>query len=360
MIYFLSVIPTVGPAVIRKLRENIYPLSDLLRLPDSFLKGIGLTERQTEAVRAASGQIGRIMDEADRCAERGIRIVTAADPDFPERLLRIPSPPEILFCLGELPPDSVPTAAVIGSRNATNYGLRMAGFIAGELAKAGVAVISGMALGVDGAAHRGALKEGGKSYAVLGNGVNICYPKDNFDIYTAMSGGAGGILSEYAPGTDSLRQNFPARNRIIAGLSDVLIVAEARGLKSGSQITVNDALEQGKDVFAVPGRITDPLSRGCNDLIKNGASILTSPDDVLEAIGLKRNGCLLPRKADVARLSPEEKKIYEMLDEEPCFTASIIERTALSPGAVMRILLKLELDGLITQLSGNYYAAVLK
>lgn len=150
------------------------------------------------------------------------------------------------------------------------------------------------------------------------------------------------------------------RNRIIAALSDILIVAEARGVKSGSQITVNFALEQGKEVFAVPGRITDPLSRGCNDLIKSGASILTSPDDVLESFGILREGRLTIEKKSPAGLNAEQKKVFDILDAEPMFLEDIILKTEMDTGKVMSILLTLELDGLIVQTSGNYYSASLK
>lgn len=356
MIYFLTRLPGMGPASIRKIRDAAGPLSTLFDLDDLCFLSCGFNEEQLRLFRIYSERTEDILNELDACEKRGIRFITEKEKEWPVKLSCIPSPPLYLFYAGELPENKRPCAAVIGSRNATSYGIRMAEFISAELAKEGIDIISGMAVGIDGAAHRGALNAGGKSYAVLGNGVNICYPKENYDIYVRMGQeGGGGLISEYPPGAKSLASHFPSRNRLISGLADVLIVTEARGVKSGSQITVNDALDQGKDVFALPGRITDPLSRGCNDLIKNGAFILTSPSDILEVLGVRKNGKLIPPKKSPAALTAEQKTVYDILDAESCFPDTIIHKTGLDPGKVMSILLKMELDGIITQASGNYY-----
>jgi len=361
MVFFLSKIPCIGSAAVRKLKETILPLSDVLKLDRLFLLAAGLSELQSDALKKCSGMMESVPAEMENAEKSGIRFLMAGEPGWLERLNHIPYPPAYIFFKGDLPPDDVPSVSIVGSRNATNYGIRMAEYAAGELARKGICIVSGMAAGIDSAAHRGALSADGKSFAVLGNGVNICYPKENYDIFEKMGeGGCGGIISEFPPGTPALPSHFPMRNRIIAALSDILIVAEARGVKSGSQITVNFALEQGKEVFAVPGRITDPLSRGCNDLIKSGASILTSPDDVLESFGILREGRLTIEKKSPAGLNAEQKKVFDILDAEPMFLEDIILKTEMDTGKVMSILLTLELDGLIVQTSGNYYSASLK
>ncbi|MDQ0153299.1 DNA processing protein [Moryella indoligenes] len=296
--------------------------------------------------------------QLERLSAAGIRFLTPEDRLWPERLSHMPDPPRWLYFRGTLPEAALPAVAVIGSRNATNYGKRMAEFISGELAKKGVGIVSGLADGIDGAAQCAALQAGGRSYGVLGCGVNICYPRENYELFTALCGGqCGGVISEFPPDSPSKAWHFPDRNRIISALGDVLAVIEARGFRSGSMITVGYALDQGKEVFAVPGRITDPMSRGCNALIQSGATILSGPNDILDYIGLQRSRRLPPKKHSSAGLSPEEKRIFHMLGEEPCFLENIIQKTGLPAGSVMSTLLKLELEGFIEQPSGNFYCA---
>ncbi len=220
-------------------------------------------------------------EEAERdLLSRGLSFVSLEDPEYPERLRAIPDMPLGLYYKGRLPDPEKPSAAVIGSRRADRYGLDQAGRFASALASQGVSVISGMALGVDGAAGRAALRAGGDSFAVLGSGADVCYPPGNRDLYDLLSG-RGGILSEYMPGTPARPGLFPPRNRIISGLSDLILVIEARG-GSGTLITTDYALAQGKEVFALPGRVTDPLSEGCNRLIAQGASMALEPGDLTE------------------------------------------------------------------------------
>jgi DNA processing protein len=359
MLWFLSELSSFGPSSVRKLKESVAHLADILSMDDLMLVTAGLNENQVSAIRGSSEKVKDIPEKMKQFEQLGIRFLIPEDKEWPARLSRIPDPPNGIFVYGMVPDDSTPAVSMIGSRNATNYGTRMSEFFSGEFARKGISVISGMAVGIDGSSQRGALKAGGKSFAVLGNGVNICYPKENYDIYRIMSEGKkGGIISEFPPGTPPLRYHFPARNRIIAALSDILIVVEAGGIKSGSQITINFALSQGKDIYAVPGRITDPLSRGCNDLLKNGAAVLTTPDDIYEAIGMIRERKLIVPEKKTADFNEEEKKIYGILGVEPHFVDDIVRLTSLPPGKVMSILLKLELDGFVVQTSGNYYAAV--
>ncbi len=299
-------------------------------------------------------EAGRYLEYLSR---RGIRFLIPEDSDWPRRFSALSDPPQWLFVRGMLPPEDMPTAAVIGCRNASIYGLRMAEYIAGELARNGVGIVSGMAAGIDCSAQMAAVTAGGFTFGVLGSGVNLCYPAENYELFSDLSEGRyGGILSEYLPDSEPLKWHFPERNRLIAALGDHLVVIESRGPKSGSQITVNCALDQGKTIFAVPGRITDPLSRGCNDLIRDGAAILTSPRDILDHIGLQSCGCLPGEAHGQEDLSPEEQLILSMLTEKPCLPDAILRKTGLSAGKIMSILLNLELRGLILQTSPNYYA----
>ena len=300
-----------------------------------------------------------VFSEAERylagLSDQGIRFLTPEHPDWPSRFAALSDPPEWLFVRGSLPPETVPSVSVIGSRNATSYGLRMAEYIAEELGRQGVSVISGLAAGIDCAAQTAAVTAGGRSYGVLGCGVNICYPSENYEL---SEKGQGGIISEFPPDTPPVKMNFPDRNRLIAALGDVLVVVESRGPKSGTQITVGQALDQGKNVFAVPGRITDPLSRGCNELIREGASILTSAGDLLEYIGLKASRCMPDLRKTKRKLGAEERRVLRILKEKPCFPDVIIRETGLPADRVITLLLDLELNGLVSQTSTNYYTAL--
>ncbi len=362
ILYWLSSVALAGRKVIRTILDNVDPLSDLFELDSQAYALLELPEPLQAELRDPE----RAEEETRRALERdrdlGIRFVTREDPDWPAKLSLIPDPPLWLHVRGTLPAPSEQTAAIIGSRGADTYGLRMAEFTARELAVRGISVVSGMAEGIDGAAQKEALLAGGKSYAVLGCGVNICYPNANYELFRTLSeGGKGAVISEFAPGTPPSQWHFPDRNRLIAGLSDCLIVVEARGPKSGSQITVGCALDQGKEVFAVPGRLTDPLSRGCNELIRNGASIMSSPDDVLSFLGMQRTGVLPPGKETVSGLLPEEKKVYDLLSStDPRSLERLQSSSALTPGILMDILLKLELRGLAVRTIGDYYLAAAK
>ncbi len=214
--------------------------------------------------------------------EKRIHFVWAGDPEFPRRLRNIPDPPFALYYRGRLPQEEGTSVGIVGARMASPYGREQARRFAVELAQGGIQIISGMAHGVDGIAGRGALEVSDASFAVLGCGVDICYPKENRDLYEALCE-RGGVISEYRPGTEPEARLFPPRNRIISALSDALLVVEARE-RSGTLITVDCALEQGKDVFAVPGRICDARSTGCNELIRQGAGIAVSPKALLEEL----------------------------------------------------------------------------
>lgn len=281
-----------------------------------------------------------------------IKELTLFDDAYPERLRYIPDAPKTLYVLGEIPDDTVPTVGIIGARGATEYGLRLARQFAAVLASRGIGIISGMAYGVDSEGHKGAIDAGGRTWAVLGNGLNICYPPSNFALSEKIVQ-SGGLISEYPLDTPPLPRHFALRNRIIAGLSDVILVMEARE-RSGTAITVGHALDQGKQVFALPGKITDPLSAGCNQMIAQGAQILTSVDDVLTYFSLKpTTKTRMPDKN--VRLSQNEKKVLEVLQTESVHLQQIFEKTQLPLQQLTEILLKLEIEGLAESPVSSYY-----
>lgn len=223
-----------------------------------------------------------LLKEYEKLNEQGIRFATVYDEDYPERLKAIDKPPYALYCIGELPKDDVPTVAIIGARNCTEYGTFIANAFGSALASEGIGIVSGMAVGVDGIAQRAAINSNGITYAILGSGVDVCYPETNRKLYTSIKE-HGGIISSFPPGTTPQKRFFPERNRIVAGLADLVLVVEAK-LKSGTGITVDMALKMGKDVYAVPGRITDRLSDGCNMLLRQGAGIALSPEDIVREL----------------------------------------------------------------------------
>lgn len=273
-----------------------------------------------------------------------VRELTPLDKDYPERLRQISNPPGTLYVKGSLPPDDMPTVAIIGSRTSTEYGLDVARTFGRVLASQGIGIVSGMALGADSAGQWGALEGNGHTFAVLGCGINICYPARNYRLYDEILRSSGGIMSEVPLDSPPLPKQFASRNRIISALSDVVIVIEARE-RSGTFITVNNALEQGKQVFALPGRITDPLSKGCIQLIKEGAEILTSPEDVLEYLHLKTQGEQILFGKDTSNLTPEQKAVYEILTTDSVHLDTLVSKCRMPVPELTPILLELEILG---------------
>ena len=313
-----------------------------------------LSAEQKEEFLAKKAHPELIQREYEALRWQGIRMITREDADYPLRLKNIHEAPFGFFLRGSLPDESAVAVAMVGARKATSHGKYMAEKLAAELAGLGIAVISGLAEGIDGSSHRGCLSGGGKTYAVLGCGIDGCYPLFHEKLRDEILV-SGGVISEYAPGMPGLPANFPLRNRIISGLSDLVLVVEARQ-KSGSLITVERALEQGREVMAVPGRPDDPLSEGCNSLLKQGAGLCTCADDILEQLELIKvpAGQDLTPKA-VPNLSPDEQKIYDLISPEPVHAEVIMSGSGLSAADVWYILMKLELQGLVRSLSSGYY-----
>lgn len=301
-------------------------------------------------------------DEYMELDRLGLKFMSRENSAFPTRLLEISDPPNGLFYRGNLPDGKRPAVAIVGSRNCSIYGREMSLKLGRELAASGIDIISGMAAGIDGYAHRGALNGGGRTYAVLGCGAEKCYPSSNIDIYRRIPE-QGGVLSEYGPGTPAFAGNFPRRNRLISGLSDAVLVVEARE-KSGTSITVDMALEQGRDIFAIPGRVTDELSSGCNRLIRQGARLVTDTEDVIAELA-SHYGYLVDRRgkgdtgADIMlkslNLSISENTVYKLLDMTPRSVGELAERADMEVAEVMSVLGLLELKELASPACSGMY-----
>jgi len=346
--------------------------------PGEVLLTDGITREQAETLR------NKDLGEADRilgaCAEQNLRILTMGDAEYPVRLRSIYDPPCVLYLRGRLPTmDEEPAIAVVGTREATPYGLRTAEQMGFGLAEAGAVVVTGLARGIDSAAAQGALRAGGTPVGVLGCGIDVVYPKENRWLYEDVAA-AGALVSEYPPGTEPSASHFPARNRIMSGLSVAVLVVEAPP-HSGALITAGAALEQGRDVFAVPGQIDAENSWGCNRLIREGAGLAAEPWDILREYAEAFPGKLktperrapeplgeLPRDRDEAQpmkptlrlseagLTDDQTALLRILGDEPMLVDDLIEATQLPARRVLSALTMLEVDGYAVPCGGKRYA----
>ena len=288
----------------------------------------------------------------ERFMGQNIQMFPIGSRQYPQRLKNISQPPYAIFCKGSMP-DARKSVGIVGARMCSEYGRSIATKLGKMLAGKDVQVISGMALGIDSASHAGALQGKGSTFAVLGCGCDICYPKNARNLYENIQI-SGGILSEYPPGTEPLPYRFPERNRIISALSDCLVVVEAKK-KSGSLITADAALEQGKDVYAVPGRFGDALSEGCNALIGQGAGIIYDLDIFLQNLGYLPEKNAETTKIKNISLDKNEQLVYGMVDLHPKYINYIIEETGLDLLTVLHSLDKLKRYGLVQETFQNYF-----
>ena len=323
-------------------------------MQDCTASGIRFTMAEVDSI-CMSKDTAKIQTNYAKLKKSGIYFVSREDERYPNKLRFIYDAPFALYVRGRLPKDGDKLLAVVGARECSPYGKEMAKYLAAAVAKEGIAVISGLARGIDAYAHEGALICGGITYGVLGCGIDICYPKENINLYMEMHK-EGGLLSEYAPGVQPIAGNFPMRNRIISGLSDGILVIEAKQ-KSGSLITVDMGLEQGKNIYALPGRATDRASEGCNNLIKMGAKLVTSPKDILEDFMPNYEQTMDELKKNNKLLETNGKIVYACLSLEPIHIEEIAVKTGLSMDLLMEQLLLLELRGFIKQTMKNYYVA---
>jgi DNA processing protein len=345
----LSLVPGLGSRAFRALLSSFglpqkifeAPAAQLARAVPEVLAHSILARNRESAVRRALDWVSR----------PGRAIITLADPDYPRQLLEIPDPPALLYVEGNAALLSSRALAVVGSRNATPQGSANAEAFARVLSEAGLTIVSGMALGIDSAAHRGGLAGRGGTIAVLGTGADIVYPKQNESLAAEIAA-HGALISEFALGTRAISGNFPRRNRLISGLASGCLVVEAAH-PSGSLITARLAAEQGRDVFAIPGSIHSPLSKGCHALIKQGAKLVESAQDVLEELGVL--------VSPVPPLAPAPGSDHDLLPHmgfDPCDIDTLVGRSGLTVEVVSAMLLQLELEGKVGSLPGGLYQRV--
>jgi DNA processing protein len=323
------------------------------RTPSDRVQAAGIGPALAAAMRRFPW-VHTLRAEQQRVAEAGLSVIVWGDPDYPAPLQQISSAPPVLYVRGQLEREDVQAVAIVGSRRATAYGEAVARELAGELARRGLTIVSGLARGIDAAAHAGAIEAGGRTLAVLGSGLDQLYPPEHRALADAVAG-AGALLTEFPLGTPPLRLHFPQRNRIISGLSLGVVVVEA-GLGSGALITADHALDQGREVFAVPGRVHARYSEGSNRLIKAGAKLVESWEDVLaELIPSLKPSRRKTRVKPPPTLSADEQHVYEALGDGPLHIDAIIVATGLGGGRVASVLVELEMRGVIRQVKGKVF-----
>ncbi len=364
-------VPGVGAISFRKLLNIFESPEQVFAAPEYRLKAIpGLAEKTIRNI-LHFGFPDYVKKELEALEREQVHLLTWDDPDYPEQLRNIFDPPPVLYIKGRLPHSHELMIAVVGSRKSSTYGRGVAENLCRELSVKGITVVSGMARGIDSAAHWGTLKAGGQTVAVLGCGVNVIYPPENARLYYEILE-RGVIISEFPMSAKPDRGNFPARNRIISGMSLGTVVVEA-GLRSGALITADMALEQGRDVFAVPGNINSACSQGTNRLIKQGASLAEHADDVLNALPVEISREIQkdlqqelefasekpspqPAAAEIASLEGHEKSVFELLGQEPLHIDEISTQTQLPSGTISATLIMLEMKNLIRQNAGKMFS----
>ncbi len=352
--YWLTNIKNIGNKKISILLKKFENPAEVYFAGEKKLENIFGIKKEDICNILTSKDEYKIKKEVEFLKEKNIKFIYYGSLDYPEKLFNIYDPPYSFYIKGSLPKPEIETIAIIGARNCTEYGKIVAKEIAFKLSGMGVQIISGMARGVDSSAQWGAINNNGKCFAVLGSGIDVCYPKENKDLYLETMN-SGGVISEYSLGSKPDSWRFPHRNRIISGLADKLIVVEAKE-KSGTCITVEYALEQGKDVYAVPGRVNDPLSQGCNRLIKQGANILTDIKDVLYEYGdIVEEGpdFSVNRKYPIAK---DLEVLYSCVYLLPKSLHDIIEESGMETKDVINGLMRLEFMDLIHEPIKNYYS----
>lgn len=349
-------IPGLGNVAAKKLLERFGTPQGIFAATRSELmsvKGVRKAVARTIANQEWGSDPEKVLETVENS---GARLIPYGDPVYPSPLREIHDPPFLLYAKGQDIPAGLTMIAVVGSRNPTPYGSRAARELAQGLARRGVGVVSGMARGIDAAAHWGCLEGLGYTVAVMGTGIDVIYPASNRKLFERVAQ-KGTIISEFPPGTPPEPKNFPIRNRIISGMSKAVLVVEATK-KSGSLITAASALNQGRDVFAVPGSINSFKSTGCHFLIKQGAALVENADDILDQLGLnyphvpKRD---LLRDVPPGPVEEREKRIYDLISDDPLHIDHIARLGNLDPAEVSSVLMKLELKGLIRQLPGKMF-----
>lgn len=355
----LSMVSGVGPNLFRALVERLGSPAAVLDAPMSRLRDVpGIGIKLAERIVAARRECNVEQELAD-CERLGVRLITSETADFPQSLKTIPSPPAVLYVRGDLLPRDTLAIALVGSRHCTHYGLRTAERLGSSLARIGFTVVSGLARGIDAAAHRGALSAGGRTIAVLASGVGNIYPPEHGELAEQIVK-SGALVSEMPTSFEPIAGLFPQRNRIISGLSLGVIVVEA-AQRSGALITARHAKEQNREVFAIPGPIDSLASRGCHALLRDGACLVESADDVLDALGPLMNEIKPSPDTSVRHpleltLNDLERKLLDLLGSDAISADELVGRSRLAAPQVLSALSVLEMRRLVRRLPGNIYA----
>ena len=349
----LSQIEGLGCQTFCQLLKTFGSPSEIYRKKFKELRAV-VSEKIALEIGQGVDQTG-LQDTLTWLAQANNHLVTLSDADYPKALLEIADPPPLLYAKGNLALLNKLSIAIVGSRNASVQGEKNAEAFAQGLAEHGLCIVSGLALGIDGAAHRGALKAKGDTIAVVGTGLDMVYPAQHRDLAHQIAS-SGLIISEFPLGTLSKPQNFPRRNRLISGLSLGCLVVEAN-LKSGSQITARLSAEQGREVFAIPGSIHSPLAKGCHQLIKQGAKLVDSLQDIVEELNLSK-AVSVPAAAENSQTSQDQQRLLDAMAYEPISIESLVQLTGLTVSTLSSMLTLLELEGRITGLAGGQYQQI--
>lgn len=352
-----NVVKGVGPVRLRALRAAFGDLGAAWSAPEPDLLAAGLDRRTVESLIQARStlDLDRLLDEVDAA---GASVLTLDDPDYPALLRELPDSPPVLYVKGTLLDEDRWAVAFVGTRRATAYGRDMAHRLATSLVSAGITIVSGLALGIDAAAHKAALEAGGRTIAVLGCGIDQVYPPEHRHLAAAIAN-SGALVSEFPLGTQPEAKNFPVRNRLISGLSLGVVVVEAPA-DSGALITADCAIEQGRDVFAVPGNVTARTTAGTHRLIQNGAKLVVNGDDILDELNLTRS--TVETRTQVRAVAPDtplEVTLADLLGGEPLHIDELVRRSGLTITEVSSTLALMELKGIVHRQEGMMYALAL-
>ncbi|MEE8483479.1 MAG: DNA-processing protein DprA [Nitrospinota bacterium] len=342
--------------------NNFYALMEAFGSADDVF---GANMHALRAVDGVGPETARQIKECDprktadkerkAAGKNGVKIVAEFEEDFPKNLKTLHKPPPVIYIAGEITGEDRLAISIVGARKFSVYGRIIAEDFSATLAARGLTVVSGMARGIDTIAHKGALKAGARTIAVLGSGLDVCYPPENRELFDKIKN-QGAVVSQFPFGTGPEKRNFPIRNRVICGLGFGVLVIEA-GEKSGANITAYAALDEGREVFAVPGRIDSPKSAGTHRLIQRGAKLVTCADDVIDEFPPEVRALLERQESGrEVELSNDEKKVMALLDSSERHVDYLIEKSGMPSGVVLGILLELELKGVVRQLPGKVFA----
>ncbi|KWT94359.1 DNA-processing protein DprA [Candidatus Magnetominusculus xianensis] len=351
----LSSIPVIGPGTTRKLLKAFGEPKNIFRASLKALlqvEGVGKGRAQGIVNFTAWDETDKVIE---KCEKTGIKILHYEDAGFPSLLKEVPDHPLILFVKGQIRQEDRYAIAIVGTRKASHYGISVAERFTDELTAMGFTIVSGMARGIDSVAHKKAIQNNASTIAVLGSGVDVVYPPESAWLYKRIAE-EGAVVSEFLPGTKPLRENFPVRNRLISGLSLGVLVVEA-SQRSGALITAEFALEQGREVFAVPGNIMSSSFVGTHSLIQKGAKLVQSASDIVEELRHILKG-FVKSKAGIEKgiaLDAEEKRLYEFISHEPIHIDEIIRKSGVASNEALTLLLGLEIKGVVRQIDGKKF-----